>query len=302
MIPVSTIADRAATIAEALHAAVRVLHASSDSPRLDAEILLGKLLGTTRAALVRRGEEALPADAEHAYRELIARRAQGVPVAYLTGIREFWSLPFKVTPAVLVPRPESELLVEQALELLPEGDGAPAVLDLGTGSGALALAVAFERRRARVVGVDISEAATRVARDNAAALGLTQVEWRVGSWFAPVRDERFDLILSNPPYIAAGDPALDLLRAEPAEALVGGTTGLEQLACIIAAAPSHLVPGGWLLVEHGADQAREAAALFERHDFENVHSCQDYSGRPRVTRGRHRGLPRDPLPLNQEPP
>lgn len=307
MSPVSTAADpiaadRTATIAESLRSAVQVLHASSDSPRLDAEILLGKVLGTTRAALVRRGEEALPADTERAYRELIARRAEGVPVAYLTGIREFWSLPFTVTPAVLVPRPESELLVERALELLPVVDGAPAVLDLGTGSGALALALAFERRRARVVGVDISEAATRVARDNAAALGLSQVEWRVGSWFAPVRDERFDLILSNPPYIAAGDPALDRLRAEPAEALVGGPTGLEQLACIVAAAPSHLVPGGWLLVEHGADQAREAAALFERHHFEDIHSHQDYSGRPRLTRGRYRGPPRGPLPLNQEPP
>ncbi|HEY3849972.1 MAG TPA: peptide chain release factor N(5)-glutamine methyltransferase [Steroidobacteraceae bacterium] len=294
-------ADRPATIAESLRSAVRVLHACSDSPRLDAEILLGKVLGTTRAALVRRGEEALPADAGRAYREFIARRAKGMPVAYLTGIREFWSLPFKVTPAVLVPRPESELLVERALELLPV-DGAPAVLDLGTGSGALALALAFERRRARIVGVDISEAAARVARDNAAALGLTQVEWRIGSWFAPVRDRRFDLILSNPPYIAAGDPALEQLRAEPAQALVGGPTGLEQLACIIAAAPSHLVPGGWLLVEHGADQAREAAALFERHHFEDVHSHRDYSGRPRVTRGRHRGSPRGPLPLNQEPP
>src|SRR5580658_1870909 len=130
MIPVSTIADRPATIAESLRAAVRVLHACGDSPRLDAEILLGNLLGTTRAALVRRGEEVLNADTERAYRELIALRAKGVPVAYLTGIREFWSLPFKVTPAVLVPRPESELLVERALELLPMVDGAPAVLDL----------------------------------------------------------------------------------------------------------------------------------------------------------------------------
>jgi release factor glutamine methyltransferase len=207
MIPVSTIADRPATIAESLRAAVRVLHACGDSPRLDAEILLGNLLGTTRAALVRRGEEVLNADTERAYRELIALRAKGVPVAYLTGIREFWSLPFKVTPAVLVPRPESELLVERALKLLPMVDGAPAVLDLGTGSGVLALALAFERRRARIVGVDISEAAARVARDNAAALGLTQVEWRVGSWFAPVQNERFDLILSNPPYIAAARPA-----------------------------------------------------------------------------------------------
>lgn len=302
MIAVNIVADSPPTIAESLRAAVQVLLACGDSPRLDAEVLLGNLLGTTRAALVLRGEEALHPDAESAYREIIARRAEGVPVAYLTGIREFWSLPFKVTPAVLVPRPESETLIERALELLPAADGTPAVLDLGTGSGALALALAFERRRARIVGVEVSEAAARVARLNADALGLSHVEWRVGSWFGPVRNQRFDLILSNPPYIAAGDPALDALGAEPAEALVGGPTGLEQLACIIAAAPAHLVPGGWLLVEHGADQRYETAALFERHRFEDVHSREDYSGRPRLTGGRHRGSPRGPLSLNQEQP
>jgi release factor glutamine methyltransferase len=302
MIALNAAADRPITIAESLRAAALKLVACGDSPRLDAEILLGNLLGITRAALILRGEEALAADTERAYRELIARRAGGVPVAYLTGIREFWSLPFKVTPAVLVPRPESEILIERALELLPSADGAQAVLDLGTGSGALALALAFERRRARIIGVDISEAAAGLARDNAVTLGLTQVEWRVGSWFAPVRNERFDLILSNPPYVAAGDPALAALGAEPVEALVGGPTGLEQLAAIIDAAPAYLVSGGWLLVEHGADQAQETAALFEEHRYEDVRSYDDYSGRPRVTRGRHRGCPGGPLSLNQESP
>jgi release factor glutamine methyltransferase len=297
----SAVADRPNSIAESLRSAALELLEHSDSPRLDAEVLLGSLLGAARSSLLMRGDEALRADTEQAFRELIARRASGVPVAYLTGMREFWSLPLKVTCDVLVPRPETELIVEQALELLAPAHGAPAVLDLGTGSGAIALAVALERPRARIVGVDISEAAARVARDNANALGLTRIEWRVGSWFAAVPNERFDLILSNPPYIAAGDPALAALQAEPAVALIGGPTGLEQLSSIIAAAPSHLVPGGWLLTEHGADQAREVAALFESHHFQDIQSHEDYSGRPRLTRGRYRGPLRIPPSLNQEP-
>jgi release factor glutamine methyltransferase len=301
MMSVSTVADRPKSIAEALRSAARELNGRSDSPRLDAEVLLGNLLGATRSALLLRGDEALRADTERAFRELIARRAAGMPVAYLTGIREFWSLPLKVTPDVLVPRPETELLIEQALDLLAPAPAAPAVLDLGTGSGAIALAIALERPRARIVGVDISEAAAQVARDNANALGLRRIEWRVGCWFAAVQNQRFDLILSNPPYVAAGDPALASLRAEPALALIGGPTGLEQLSDIIAAAPSHLVPGGWLLTEHGADQAREVAALFERHHFQDIHSHQDYSGRPRLTRGRYGGPPQSPPSLNQEP-
>jgi release factor glutamine methyltransferase len=297
--PLITVTDRPNTISASLRMAAQLLSGRSDSPQLDAELLLGNLLGATRSALRRRSDETLPADTEIAYRELIVRRAGGVPVAYLTGIREFWSLPLKVTPAVLVPRPETELLVEQALELLASRSAA--VLDLGTGSGAIALAVAFERRDARVVGVDISEEAVRVARDNAHALGLAHIEWRVGSWFAAVADQRFDIILSNPPYIGARDAALASLQAEPATALIGGPTGLEQLASIIAAAPSHLLPGGWLLTEHGADQARAVAALFERQHFQDIRSFDDYSGRPRLTRGQLRGLGNPPS-SNQESP
>ena len=296
----SAVTDRPNTIAGSLRMAAQLLCERSDSPQLDAEVLLGGLLGATRAALKLRSDETLGADIEIAYRELIVRRAGGVPVAYLTGIREFWSLRLKVTPAVLVPRPETELLVEQALELLVGGPRA--VLDLGTGSGAIALAVASERRDARVVGVDISEEAVRVARDNARALGLTHIEWRVGSWFAAVADERFDIILSNPPYIGARDAALASLQAEPAMALIGGPTGLEQLSSIIAAAPSHLLPGGWLLTEHGADQAHAVAALFERQHFQDIRSLEDYSGRPRLTRGQLRGPLGSPPPLNQETP
>jgi release factor glutamine methyltransferase len=299
MNPSSTLTDRPNTIAGSLRLAAQLLSERSDSPQLDAEVLLGSLLGATRSALKLRGDEALGADTVVAYRELIVRRAGGMPVAYLTGIREFWSLPLKVTPAVLVPRPETELLVEQALELLV--DASAAVLDLGTGSGAIALAVASERRDARMVGVDISEEAVRVARANAHALGLAHIEWRVGSWFAAVADRRFDFILSNPPYIGARDAALASLQAEPATALIGGPTGLEQLASIIAAAPSHLLPGGWLLTEHGADQARSVRALFERQHFQDICSFDDYSGRPRLTRGRLRGPLASPPSLNQEP-
>jgi release factor glutamine methyltransferase len=298
MTSVSTVTDRPNTIAGLLRTAAELLSGRSDSPRLDAEVLLANLLGATRSALIHRGEDALDAGSARAYRELVIRRAGGVPVAYLTGVREFWSLPLKVTPAVLVPRPETELLVEQALELL--AGGFDAVLDLGTGSGAIALAVASERRDARVLGVDISEEAIQVARGNADALGLARIQWRVGSWFAAVADERFDVILSNPPYIRARDAALAALQAEPALALIGGPTGLEQLQSIIAAAPSHLNPGGWLLTEHGADQADAVAALFERQHFQNVRSFDDYSGRPRLTRGQLRGP--SPPPLNRETP
>jgi release factor glutamine methyltransferase len=298
LISVRTVTDTPNTIAGLLRIAAELLCERSDSPRLDAEVILGNLLGATRSALTVRRDDAIDADTERAYRELIVRRAGGAPVAYLTGVREFWSLPLKVTPAVLVPRPETELLVEQALELLVGGSAA--VLDLGTGSGAIALAVASERRDARVVGVDISEAAIRVARDNAEALGLAHIEWRVGSWFAAVAEERFDVILSNPPYIRARDAALASLQAEPAMALIGGPTGLEQLSSIIAAAASHLNPGGWLLTEHGADQAGAVAALFERQHFQDIRSLEDYSGRPRLTRGQLRGP--SPPPLNQESP
>ena len=190
------------------------LRSYSESPRLDAEVLLGKVLGVPRSALIVRAPEPVAADALHRYQSLIERRASGTPVAYLTGTREFWSLQLDVTPAVLVPRPETETLVELALRLLPV-DGEPSVLDLGTGSGAIALAVAAERPRARVTGVDISPAALGVARRNAAALGLPRVAWRLGSWFEPVAGERFDLIVANPPYVADTDPALAKLADEP---------------------------------------------------------------------------------------
>jgi release factor glutamine methyltransferase len=234
--------------------------------------------------LIARGEEIVAGECERDYVRLIEQRRQGAPVAYLTGSREFWSLALRVTPAVLVPRPETEVLVELALERLPQ-ELPSSVLDLGTGSGAIALAIASEKPRARVTGVEISPAALEVARQNARDLGLSRIDFRLGSWFEPVRGERFDIIVANPPYIAAADPALEKLAAEPAIALCDGPTGLEALSAIIGGAAAHLNERGWLLVEHGAGQAPDVSNLLQRHGFGDVRSHLDLSGRPRVTLG-----------------
>jgi release factor glutamine methyltransferase len=272
------------TIADCLQSAVRALSGHSESPRLDAELLLGKILGLSRSGLMVHTTENMTADSRLEFEDLIGRRSRGTPVAYLTGTREFWSLALTVTPDVLVPRPETEMLVERALELLPEGQSR-AVLDLGTGSGAIALAIAAERPRARVVGADLCEKALRIATANAHDLGLAHVEWCLGSWFQAVPDRRFDLIAANPPYVASGDPALANLAAEPRLALTPGATGLEALTAILAGAAAHLNSHGWLLLEHGAGQADEVARLFERRGFTSIRSHADYSGRPRITLG-----------------
>jgi release factor glutamine methyltransferase len=274
------------TIADTLRLAADTLarHTDSASPRLDAQILLGSVLAVGRSALIARGDEGIESDALEDYQKLIARRIAGAPVAYLTGTREFWSLPLKVTPAVLIPRPETERLVELALQLLPQKEER-SVLDLGTGSGAIALAIASERPLARITGVDISPAALAVAKENSLALLQPRIAWRVGSWFEPVAGERFDLVVSNPPYVAAGDRALEALAAEPALALTSGPTGLESLRAIIGAAASHLKPAGRLLLEHGSEQGREVGRLLERNGFRAIQSHNDYSGLPRVTQG-----------------
>jgi release factor glutamine methyltransferase len=272
------------TVLETLRSGVRSLDGHSDSPRLDAELLLGKILGLSRSGLMARGDDAVASECERTYISLIELRRQGAPVAYLTGSREFWSLALRVTPAVLVPRPETEILVELALQRLPK-DMPNSVLDLGTGSGAIALAIASERPRARVTGVDISPPALDVARQNARDLGLSRIDWRLGSWFEPVRSERFDMIVANPPYVAATDPALEKLAAEPAIALCDGPTGLEALSAIAAGAAAHLHERGWLLLEHGSGQAPDVSQLLQRHGFADIRSHLDLSGKPRVTLG-----------------
>jgi release factor glutamine methyltransferase len=270
------------TVAHTLRLAARTLTASSESPELDAEVLLSTVMGVARSALIVRAEEPVGVELLRAYRGLIDRRMSGVPVAYLTGRREFWSLPLKVTPAVLVPRHETELLVEMSLRVIPKAE-VRSVLDLGTGSGAVALAIASERPLARVTGADISPAALGVARDNARSLALPKLAWRLGSWFDAVPGERFDAIVANPPYVAAGDPALAALQAEPEIALVSGPAGLDALRAIIEGAAPHLESGGWLVLEHGSTQHGEVASMLERSGFGAVETHEDFSGRPRVT-------------------
>jgi release factor glutamine methyltransferase len=274
----------ASTVASALRQGVRALSMHSGSPQLDAEVLLSSVLGIERAALIARGSDLLADHELRLYRDLLEQRKRGMPVAYLTGRREFWSLPLKVTPAVLVPRPETELLVEVALRHLPTSAEC-AVLDLGTGSGAVALAIASERPLARVVGVDVSPGALGIARDNARALARPNVAFRLGSWFDAVPGEVFDVVVANPPYVAEHDPALAALAAEPELALVAGPAGLDALAAIIAAAPRHLQRGGWLLLEHGSTQEHAVAKLLKRSGFAGIECHCDYSGLPRVTRG-----------------
>jgi release factor glutamine methyltransferase len=273
------------TVAESLLSAARTLAKHSDSPRLDAELLLCGVTGWSRAALIVNRAEPLALAPRTAFEQLIARRAGGVPVAYLTGRREFWSLPLCVTPDVLVPRPETELLVDEALALMPR-DAPCSVLDLGTGSGAIALAIAGERPQAKVTAVDISPAALAVAAHNAGALGLTRIDWRTGSWFDAVAGERFDVIVANPPYVAAADPALARLAAEPTLALTPGPTGLEALGAIAGGAAQHLNPDGWLLLEHGSDQGEAVTRLLAAGGFARIRTFVDFSDRPRVTSGR----------------
>jgi release factor glutamine methyltransferase len=279
------------TVSELLQSGARALDSHSDSPRLDAELLLGKILGLSRSGLIARGNEPVAGERATGYLTLIERRLRGAPVAYLTGTREFWSLSLRVTPAVLVPRPETELLVELALAHLPEDPASSSairgcsILDLGTGSGAIALAIASERPRARITGVDISPSALEVAIQNSRDLGLAHVDWRLGSWFAPVLGERFDLIVANPPYVAAADPVLENLAAEPAIALCGGPAGLEAISAIVGDAATHLDANGWLILEHGSTQAPDVARLLERHGFTEIRSHLDFCGKPRVTLG-----------------
>lgn len=252
----------------------------------EAELLLMHVLGCSHAWLYAHGRDTLPSAAQEQFGQLVARRVAGEPVAYLTGRRGFWSFELGVGPDTLIPRPETERLVELALERLPAG-GSGRVADLGTGSGAIALAIASERPGMQVVATDASAAALAVARGNAEELGLGNVEFRHGDWLGPLAGERFRLIASNPPYIAAGDPHLRQgdLRHEPAQALASGADGLDDIRTITGAALSHLETGGWLLLEHGHDQGHAVRGLLSAAGYGQVETATDLEGRDRVTLG-----------------
>ncbi len=278
----------ATEIAALLEEGVRRLARHSAEPRIEAEILLAAALGKPRSYLLAHPEERiLDCEATDRYEAHVTRRSHGEPVAYILGTREFWSLPLEVGPGVLIPRPETELLVELALARLP-ADTACGVLDLACGSGAVALALAQERPDARIVATDVADAALDLTRRNAARLGLGNVEVRGGSWFEPVAGERFDLIASNPPYIATDDPRVEpgVRRYEPPGALFAGPTGLEAVAIVAAGAPLHLQAGGWLIVEHGDRQGHDVRALFERAGLTDVRTVRDLAGLDRSTEGR----------------
>lgn len=258
--------------------------------RVDAEALLLHVLEKPRSWLIAHDTDVLDAQVIAAYEALIARRAAGEPVAYITGHRGFWSLELEVTPATLIPRPETELLVELALRHLPPGQ-ALHIADLGTGSGAIALAIAHERPQAQVSAVDVSADALDVARRNAQRLGISNIRFLQGSWMTPLSGESFAMIVSNPPYIEASDPHLEQgdLRFEPASALASGEDGLDAIRQIVAAAPAHLQPGGWLLMEHGWDQGPPVRALLATAGYVEVDTVRDLEGRDRVSGGRYPG-------------
>jgi release factor glutamine methyltransferase len=274
------------TIRGALAEATRQLDAATPSPRVDSEVLVMHVTGLTRTGLFQCGDDSLSSDQQRQLVELLARRAHGEPVAYLTGVREFWSLTLHVTPDTLIPRPETELLVERTLAIVPK-QAAWTVADLGTGSGAVALAVASERPQAQVIATDSSEAALAVARANAKRLGIANIEFRHGDWLAALGDTAIDLIVSNPPYLRADDPHLleGDVRFEPRSALVAGADGLDAIRHIAAAALGRLRPGGRLLFEHGYDQGATARAILLEKGYLEVESFRDLAEHDRVTGG-----------------
>jgi len=258
--------------------------ASSPSADLDAGLLLAHVLGCSRTALAAAPERELSAAQQETLGALATRRCDGEPIAYLTGRRAFWTLDLEVTPDVLVPRPETELLVETALAGV-QAISKPDVLDLGTGSGAIALAIASERPDASVTAVDESPAALAVARRNAQRIQIGNVRFLHGSWYEPAGSYRFHAIVANPPYVADDDPLLAALAHEPRSALAAGPQGLDALATICAGALPHLVRGGMLIVEHGASQGAAVRAMMSEAGLGAVATLSDLAGLPRSTRG-----------------
>jgi release factor glutamine methyltransferase len=281
--------------ADALAALRERLRAISPTAALDAEVLLAMVLGTGRAALAADPDRTLDAAQSAALESLVIRRLAGEPVAYLAGQREFWSLELEVTPDVLVPRPETELLVDLALAAISRL-ARPSVLDLGTGSGAIALAIAAERKDASVTATDISPAALAVASRNADRHGIRNIRLVQGSWYEPLAGARFDAIVSNPPYVESGDPALAALAHEPRLALAAGPRGLEAIEAVCAGAGAHLALGGHLLIEHAADQGAAVRGLMKAAGLGGVETHRDLAMLERVTAG---AMPPEALELSR---
>lgn len=271
-------------IQSSLTEACRKLAEISDSAELDAEVLLCHILNKPRSHLRAWPEKQLQTEQLEQFFQLIRQRRQGIPIAYLTGNREFWSRDFKVTPEVLIPRPDTELLIELSLELL-HSMSKPRIIDLGTGSGIIAITLAAERPDIDVLATDLSHTALAIARQNADIHQIANIEFIHSCWFNNVPPSKFDLVISNPPYIAANDPHLSEgdVRFEPSSALVAEDQGLNDIRNITDNARRYLHKNGSLLIEHGYDQQTEVQAIFKAFDYINIKTHQDLSGNPRVT-------------------
>lgn len=277
------------TITEALAAAqARLTLAANTEAKLEAQLLLQHVLQVNRAWLIAHENDTLSPDTQAKFEALLIRRLQGEPMAYILGEREFYGLVLQVTPATLIPRPDTETLVEAALDKIPQNMDVH-VLDLGTGSGAIALAIAKHRSQANVVAVDASPAALEVAKHNADRLNISNVQFVLSDWFSALEDQRFEIIVSNPPYIEADDPHLAQgdLRFEPPDALASGKDGLSDIRIIINQCLTHLKPQGWLMLEHGYNQGTAAADLMSAAGLVDVATIKDLGGNDRVTIGKN---------------
>jgi release factor glutamine methyltransferase len=269
-------------IDEALAAAADALGVVSESPRLDAELLLATALDVPRSYLFAHADEEMDPAAAKRFQQTIEKRADGMPLAYITGEKEFWSMTLMVSPATLVPRPETETLVDHALTVIPKTE-CLRILDLGTGSGAISLAIARERPRCEVVATDVSEEALAIATINARNHSIPNIEFLQGNWLEPVAGQFFDVIVSNPPYVANTDPVLESLRHEPRAALAAGRDGLKAIRIICAGAADVINQGGTLLLEHGADQEEAVRDILVENAWTDITLEKDLSLLPRIT-------------------